>query len=98
MTTNDKVQTHMVYVKAIQATGQIFTDQTGKFPITSSRGNKYVMVLYDYDSNSILTEPLKSRSETKMVRGYSKLHDFLTDRGLKPLLQKLNYEAPPGLK
>jgi hypothetical protein len=50
----------MVYVKAKEATGQIYTDQTGRFPITSSRGNKYIMILYNYESNDILAEPLKS--------------------------------------
>ncbi len=29
------------------------------------RGNKYVMIVYDYDSNAILSEPLTARSENK---------------------------------
>ena len=36
-----------------------FSDLTGTFPKKSSRGNLYVMVLYDYDSNAILAEPIK---------------------------------------
>jgi hypothetical protein len=88
----------MVLVKAIHATGQIYTNQTGCFPITSSRRQKYIMVFSDYDSNAILTKPLKSCSELEMVHGYSKFHDYLTIRGLKPQLQKLNNEAPSGLK
>jgi hypothetical protein len=88
----------MVYVKAIEATGQIYTDQAGRFPTTSSRGNTYIMILYDYDSNAILAEPLKSKSEGEMIRAYSKLHAYLSDRGLKPRLQKLDNECPTGLK
>jgi hypothetical protein len=42
-----------VYAATIDA-GQIYTDQTGRFPVVSSEGNKYIMVLYDYDSNAIL--------------------------------------------
>jgi hypothetical protein len=53
-----KTCTNMIYVKAIEATGQIYTDQAGRFPTTSSGGNKYVMILYDYDSNAILAKPL----------------------------------------
>jgi hypothetical protein len=64
----------MIYVKAIETTGQIYTDQTGRFPTTSSRGNKYIMILYDYDSNDILAEPLKAKSEGEMIRAYTKLH------------------------
>jgi hypothetical protein len=30
-----------------------YSDQTGKFPVQSSRGYNYVMILYDYDSNVI---------------------------------------------
>jgi hypothetical protein len=36
--------THKLFV-TIKETGRIYTDQTGRFPVTSSRGNKYVMVL-----------------------------------------------------
>ena len=94
----ERVRTHWVYQKAIEITGQIFSDQTGRFPVTSSRGNKYIMIVYDYDSNSILAEPLKSRSEHELVRAYTKLHTYLTDRGLRPVLQKLDNECPAGLK
>ena len=34
-------------------TGKIFSDQTGRFTATSSKGNKYMMIMYDYNSNSI---------------------------------------------
>lgn len=91
-------RTNNVFLHAFQPTGQIYTDQTGRFPVTSSRGNKYIMLLYDYDSNSITTEPMKSRSEAEMIRAYSKLHDHLVQCGLKPQLQKLDNEAPAGLK
>ncbi len=91
-------RTHCVFMKPIAVTGQIHSDQTGRFPITSSRGSKYIMVVYDYDSNAILTEPLTSRTETELLRAYSKLHDYLTARGLKPALQRLDNEAPGRLQ
>jgi hypothetical protein len=34
--------------------GMISTDQAGRFPVKSSKGNSYIMVLYNYDSNGIL--------------------------------------------
>jgi hypothetical protein len=94
----DGVRTHWVYQKAIAITGQIYTDQTGRFPVTSSRGNKYLMVVYDYDSNSITAEPMKSRSENDMVKAYTTIHTFLTSRGMRPILQRLDNECPAGLK
>ena len=42
----------------IQQTGNNYTDQTSRFSVTSSCGSQYVLVLYDYDYNAILTEPL----------------------------------------
>jgi hypothetical protein len=38
---------------------KIYTDQTGRFPVISSKGNTYIMVLYEYDGNVILAEPIK---------------------------------------
>ena len=58
-------------------TGQIYTDQTGQFPVMSSRGNKYLMVLYGYDSNAILAEPLKSRKQHEILRAYKALVNCL---------------------
>jgi hypothetical protein len=37
--------------------GVIYTDPTGAFPVTSQAGHKYLLVLYDFDSNAILAEP-----------------------------------------
>jgi hypothetical protein len=58
---SDRTRTNWVYQQAVQVSGQIFSDQTGRFPVISSKGNQYIMVVYDYDSNHILAEPLKSR-------------------------------------
>ena len=40
-----------------------YSDQTGKFPITSSRGNKYIFVLYHYDTNTIHAVPIKEGTQ-----------------------------------
>jgi hypothetical protein len=92
------IRTHLVYAKVVTITGQIYSDQTGRFPVTSSKGNKYIMIVYDYDSAAILAEPIKNRTKSKLLRAYSKLHQYLTDRGLKPQLQKLDNECSEALK
>jgi hypothetical protein len=53
--------TQFIYAATIDA-GQIYTDQTGIFTVVSSKGNKYIMILYDYDSNEILSQPIKDRT------------------------------------
>ncbi len=51
----------------------MFSNQTGQFPIQSLRGNKYIMVMVETDSNAILVEPLKTRKDAKMIRAYNTL-------------------------
>lgn len=90
--------TNKVFVRIFDPSGQIYTDQTGRFPVTSSLGSKYIMILYDHDSNAILAKLLRSRTESELVRAYSILHTYLTTRGFKPKQQRLDNEAPAGLK
>ena len=46
--------THEVFDQTIKFKGKITTNQTGRFPLTSSSGSKYIMVLYDHDNNAII--------------------------------------------
>jgi hypothetical protein len=62
--------THEVYAAVVEVPtklGRIYTNQSGWFSITSWQGNKYLMVLYDYDSSAIIAEPLKRRTDIAMV-------------------------------
>ena len=45
-----------------EITNKMYTGQTGKFPHKSSKGNQYVMVVYVYEANIILAEPLKNKT------------------------------------
>ena len=69
------VQTQMAYLHTVKFTVKVSTDQTGRFPVTSSRGSKYLMVLYDHDSNAILEEPLASRRKRELIRATCVLTD-----------------------
>ena len=80
----DKVQTQMAYLQTIDFIGKISTDQKGRFPVTSSRGSKYLIVLYDHDSNVILAKPLTSQNERELIRATHVLHTYLSNRGLTP--------------
>jgi hypothetical protein len=91
------LKTQYVYADTIDA-GQIYTDQTGIFPIVSSKGNKYIMVLYDYDSNAILAKPIKNRTAHKLLKAFQFMEQELVAKGLKPKLMKLDNKAPKLLK
>ena len=75
-------------------TGKIYLNQTGRLSVTSSKGNKYILVAYHYDSNTIHAEPLKTRSGLDLKTAYQKLHSLLTNKGLKPNLHILDNEYP----
>jgi hypothetical protein len=56
------------------------------------------MVMYDVDSNAILAEPLKNKSEREQLNTTKKLHAYLTDRGLQPKLHIMDNECPAAVK
>jgi hypothetical protein len=91
------IKTQLVYAATIDA-GQIYADQTGIFPVVSSKGNKYIMILYDYDSNAILAQPIKDRTAPELLRTFQVMEQELVARGLKPKLMKLDNEASTLLK
>ena len=45
-----------------------YSDQTGTFPVTSSRGNHYIFILYHFDTNIIHTNPLKNRHTSSITQ------------------------------
>ena len=92
------VRTQMAYLQTVEFTGKVSTDQTGRFTVTSSRGSKYLMLLYDHDSNAILTEPLTYCRKHELISATRVLQSYLYDRGLTPHYQMLDDECPGGLK
>ena len=57
-----QIRSHKVFLKTVKLTGKKSTDQTGRFPVTSIRDRKYLMVLFDHYSNAILVKHLNSCS------------------------------------
>ncbi|KAL7503486.1 hypothetical protein ACHAXN_001274 [Cyclotella atomus] len=84
----------------------IHTDQTGRFPVVSGKGHKYIKVLVDIGSNYITMEPMQSRETTEIISVYETIMARLTSAGLQPKKQILDNEAPrayldaisPGLR
>ena len=57
-----------IFIQVYEEKDLVYSDQTGNFPTTSSRGNKYLMILYYIDGSYIMMEPMKSRHENEMIR------------------------------
>ena len=68
----------------VEATGKIYSDQTGRFPITSARGHAYVVIFYNYDGNHIKSVPIKNRTKEELLRAYKLAHQYYWAQGFKP--------------
>jgi hypothetical protein len=88
-----------VYIQIHNASKTMHSDQTGRFPATSSRGNQYVMVLVEVDGNYIDAEPMKNKTEGSMIKAYLALWARLTaSRTVKPTTHILSNEASAAFK
>ena len=58
--------TNGIFTHIADLTKSIHTDQTGAFPYTSQRGNRYIMVAIHLDANYILVAPMRNRAESDM--------------------------------
>ena len=77
----------------------MYSDQTGRFPITSSKGNRYLMVACELDGNYIDAEPLKSKAMNELVRAYQAIYSRWKQTGvISPNWHILDNEAPEELK
>ena len=87
----ERVGAHVV--EFAQLKGYIATDPCGRYPTMSSRGMKYIFVLYDYDSNAILAAPMKSRKGSEMFKAFDECYQQLKNAGITPILQYLDNEV-----
>ena len=72
-----------MYTRIISFTPKEITygDQTGKFPFKSSRGNEYIMIIYDHDANAILAKAFKTRQAKTLADTWESLYQELTRNG-----------------
>ena len=75
-----------------------FSDLTGALPHKSIRGNLYVIVMYDYDSNAILVEPIKNRQAATIRDAFLNIHKFIKARGNDPKVYIIDNECSSDLK
>jgi hypothetical protein len=64
-----------VHLQVFDATKKaMYTDQPGRFLITSAQGHKYTMVAVKLDSNYIDAEPMKSRTVKELTEAYKQIY------------------------
>jgi hypothetical protein len=87
-----------VYTQMYMVHKTMFSNQTGKFPIRSLCGNKYIMVMVEIDSNAILVEPMKNCKDAKMIQAYNALLLQLKWAGIVPKKHVLDNEVSENMK
>ena len=96
--TAQQARSNEVYFKPMQIIDKISINQNGRFPAASSKGNKYIMVVFVEDTNAILTACMKHRSKSELIWNYSSLQKYLCERGFAPSLVFLDNKCSTGLK
>ena len=57
--------------------GKLYSDQVGRFTITSNRGNSLVAIFYAVDGNDLKSYPLKSRDRSQLLQAYEGVYTYL---------------------
>jgi len=70
-------RTNNAFLTLIDNNARSYSDQTGRFPITSSKGNKYVFILYDYDANALLAIAIPNRQGNTICEAWTKTYKQL---------------------
>jgi hypothetical protein len=76
----------------------MYADQTGPFPVVSSLGNKYIMILHHVDSNSSLSEAMQNQSGGKLILACARALARMQRRRLIPKHQILDNQASAEYK
>ena len=77
---------------------KVYSDQTDQFPTQSRRGNRYVMVMVEIDSNYTLVESTKNRTDAVMINAYRALLKRLKRVGVTTTKHVLDNECSTQLK
>jgi hypothetical protein len=83
---------------ADEATQKIWSDQPGRFPKKSSKGNQYIMVLTESNSDIIFIEATKNCSSGEMIWAYQKLINRLHATRIVPKHHILNNKCSDQFK
>ena len=78
--------------------GVVYHDLTGSFPFMSLDGSVCFFILYHYESNSILAEPIKGLDDKTIFAAYKKFHLLLTEKGYLVKLNVMDNQATRYIK
>jgi hypothetical protein len=74
------------------------SDQTGCFPVPSSRGNHHIFVLCHQDTNTIHAVAMPNRQAASIRKAWESTHQKLMQQGHAPTLHILDNNCSQNLK
>ena len=74
------------------------SDQTGKFPITSSKGHRYIFLFYHYNTNNIIGILIKSRNTSDLCEAWLQSFQMFKAHGKNPTIHILDNERSREMK
>ena len=72
---------------------KLYSEQTGRSPITSNRGNCYVVIFYVVVGNYIKAYPIKSHHLSQLLKAYNDVYAFLRVQEYLPQLHNMDNET-----
>ena len=76
----------------------MFSNQTGKLPHASSKGNNYQMIVHEIYGNSTWIDPMKNRTEGEMILARCCVLIRMKLQGIVPKHQVLDKEISAAYK
>ena len=84
----------MFFTLTTKETGTTYSDLTGRYPIISSRGNRYNFICYDYDYNinNIQAIPTETCNAADILEATMSMMFTLTTSGHQPNIHIIDNE------
>ena len=83
---------------ADRTSGIVYHDLTGSFPFMSYDGSVCFFVLYHYESNAILANPIAGLDDVSIFEAYKTYFEELKAKGYKPKLNVMDNQATKHIK
>ncbi len=87
-----------MFIKVMDLTDTIHSDQIGAFPFTSQRGNRYIMVAIHMYANHIFCKPMKYKTGGEMIASYQRIVNRMRTANLGLKHHRLGNEASTAFK
>ena len=79
-------KSHFAYISCFQATYKLYDDPTGRFVTPSISGTEFILVVYDYHTNTIHAKSYPARLTTHIIATYEKILYTLSSNIIFPKL------------